>query len=375
MLRPVIGAIDATLEELSLVLERRDWTGAQAALAELERIEQSLSQDYRHSARQRAMRASVVRALDLAQQGDLEMAFFVIDDATLEPDDVTDAVRQAMAQALEMDGELVLAAALYQRLALDAEMDRLLLKLRMHALALPERVSEIGVRLFEAAEPNDAAAATSLAIHLRTLARDEEAMDACRRALEAEPASEVAAGLLAELLAEHEQMAEAEDVLERALGALPESVDLWSALGELVEEGDSERALDCYDRALSIEPAERVALEGKRRVLTGLERWDELAAHLERCVEVLPDPEEELRRELRRVYREELRQPDKAEADERKDQRERQRAEREIDERIAEYAARKPAQPEETSGSPLWILVAVVAVLAALGLLAVLRDH
>ena len=109
MLRPVIGAIDATLEELSLVLERRDWTGAQAALAELERIEQSLSQDYRHSARQRAMRASVVRALDLAQQGDLEMAFFVIDDATLEPDDVTDAVRQAMAQALEMDGELVLA--------------------------------------------------------------------------------------------------------------------------------------------------------------------------------------------------------------------------------------------------------------------------
>ena len=103
MLRPVIGAIDATLEELSLVLERRDWTGAQAALAELERIEQSLSQDYRHSARQRAMRASVVRALDLAQQGDLEMAFFVIDDATLEPDDVTDAVRQAMAQALEME--------------------------------------------------------------------------------------------------------------------------------------------------------------------------------------------------------------------------------------------------------------------------------
>jgi tetratricopeptide (TPR) repeat protein len=164
-------------------------------------------------------------------------------------------------------------------------------------------------------------------------------------------------------------------VLEAALVASPGSAELWAALGEHVESEEPELALEHFERALVQSARQPRALQGKRRALRELERWDELAAHLERSLEVLDDVDGGLRRELRSVYREHLKQPDKAEADEKKVARERRREQREIDEHIAAYAeAHKGDVPEPGPGSPLWILVAILGVLGVLALLAGLRD-
>jgi tetratricopeptide (TPR) repeat protein len=374
----VNDTFDAMLADYAATVTSGDWTAAQERLSEIQRFERSLVADYRSSGEDRGERESLIRSLEQAAQGDLVAAFFHLYDATLDSDDVTLATRIALAQLLETEGELVLAAAMFERSGLFQELDELLLHLRIDRALLANRVSELGVQHFEAVireHPDDADAATELAGHLRAVGQDPEAMEACRHALRADPRAEDAALLLAELHAEQERPKRALEVLEAALVASPGSAELWAALGEHVESEEPELALEHFERALVQSARQPRALQGKRRALRELERWDELAAHLERSLEVLDDVDGGLRRELRSVYREHLKQPDKAEADEKKVARERRREQREIDEHIAAYAeAHKGDVPEPGPGSPLWILVAILGVLGVLALLAGLRD-
>ncbi len=371
-------AVEAMVERYAACVQGGDWTGAQSLLAEIERFERGLSEDYRSTGEDADARASLAQALSDAARGNLVAAFFRVIAPTLNPDDVTEATRIGLAHVLAEKGEAVLAAAMFERAMAFEELDELLLQLRMDRTSLSSRVSELGVQHFETLldkHPDDADAATELALHLRALGKDAAAMAACRRALSADPRAEDAALLLAELHEEQEQPERAREVLEAGLAAFPESAELWAAIGEHVEEQAPELALESFDRGLAQEPRQPRALEGKRRVLRVLEQWDALAAHLERCVETLDDVDGGLRRELRSVYREHLKEPDKAEADERRVERERRRAQREIDEHIAEYAeAHRDDVPEPGPGSPAWILIAILALLGALALLAATRD-
>jgi tetratricopeptide (TPR) repeat protein len=366
---------ESWLEDYADALAASDFERARAALAEHERAARSLVEDYRSAAGQSAGLCPVFETLDALAKDELRAAFFALCSAKLEPDPITQTTRIALAHILAASDEWTLAAAMFECAGLEEELQAELLKLRLDRTLLANRISEVAIEHYEARlreAPEDAAAATDLAVHRRTLGQEDDARAACRQALSHEPGYEDAALLLAEIHAERDELTEARALLETALEAAPESAELLAALGELLE-SEPELALGHYDRALTQEPAHPVALEGKRRVLRELEAWDELAEHLERMCE--GEDNDELSRELRSLYREHLKQPDKAHTHDKRKKRARQRAERELSEHIARAAQAsrdEPARP--AAGSPIWILVAVVAVLVGFALVASLRN-
>ena len=148
------------------------------------------------------------------------------------------------------------------------------------AIAQLERVARQG---------RDPAVETQLAIALRELGRDEEAVARLRRAIKSKPPFPQAYFELGTLLASLGQTDEAIDVLKRAAEHAPSFVELWIELGSVyASRSRYAEAREAYSRALAIGANHQNALLGLAETLRNTGDYKGAAEIFRRVLEITP---------------------------------------------------------------------------------------
>jgi tetratricopeptide (TPR) repeat protein len=148
------------------------------------------------------------------------------------------------------------------------------------------------------------------------LGKDEEAIAAYRRAIQADPRHRPALSALERKLGEKGRWDELAKLIEVEIGTAPTPVDKsrgWFRVGEVLENRlkQMDKARAAYEQSLAADPTFRPAREGLIRLLTLGREWKRLVEELEHEVKGAPDPAITVAALLRQaeVYRDELADP------------------------------------------------------------------
>jgi tetratricopeptide (TPR) repeat protein len=158
------------------------------------------------------------------------------------------------------------------------------------------------------------------ALHFKTgelyeerLGKDEEAIAAYRRAIQADPSHRPALTALERKLGEKGRWDELAKLIETEIGAAPTAIDKsrgWFRAAEVLENRlkQLDKARTAYEHSLAADPTFRPAREGLIRLLTLGREWKRLVEELEHEVKGAPDPAISVAALLRQaeVYRDEL---------------------------------------------------------------------
>jgi tetratricopeptide (TPR) repeat protein len=164
------------------------------------------------------------------------------------------------------------------------------------------------------------------ALHFKTgelyeerLGKDEEAIAAYRRAIQADPRHRPAVAGLERKLGEKGRWDELAKLIETEIGTASDPVDKsrgWFRVAEVLENRlkQVDKARAAYEQSLVADPTFRPAREGLIRLLTLGRDWKRLAEELEHEVKGAPDPAISVAALLRQaeVYRDELGDPVRA---------------------------------------------------------------
>jgi len=129
-----------------------------------------------------------------------------------------------------------------------------------------------------------------LAVCLRQLERNKEALDSARRAVQVGPDYAYGHYVLAGVYGEDDRLKEAEQAIREAIRLDPEDADYYTRLSSIhMQQRRWEEGLRAAERALELDPANAGGLNFRSMALNNLNRVDEAAAAIQGALAANPE--------------------------------------------------------------------------------------